>query len=152
PDHSRVWHQIVEQFQPFGCERVVQEGRSSDIAARSVEAGNETEFDRVAADREYDWNARRCGFGGKWCRRALDCHDHSHAVANQIGSQCRQSVETTLGPAIFDRYVAALDIAAFIEASPDGIEPAGFTVRAAEQPDHRHRRLLSPRALHLDRD
>jgi hypothetical protein len=58
PDHSRVWNQLVEQLQPFGRECVVQKGRSSDIAARSVKAGNETEFDCVAADREHDRNDR----------------------------------------------------------------------------------------------
>src|SRR5262249_31031122 len=102
-------------------------------------------FDRVSADREHDRNARRCGFGGKWRRRALDCNDHSHPAANQVTGQCWQSVEATLGPAIFDRDVAALDIASFVETSPDGVKSAGFTVRAAEQPDHRHRRLLSAR-------
>src|SRR5215472_17726033 len=51
----------------------------------------------------------------------------------------------TLGPAIFDRDVAALDIAGFVETSPDGVKSAGVTVRAAEEPDHRHCRLLRER-------
>src|SRR5262249_47449914 len=90
-------------------------------------------------------NARRCGFGGKWRCRALDRNNHGHAAANQVGGLCWQSFETTLGPAIFDRHVAALDIAGFVETLPDGVKSAGFAVRAAEQPDHRHRRLLRPR-------
>jgi hypothetical protein len=49
----------------------------------------------------------------KWRRRALDRNDQGHSAASQIGSQCRQSVETTLGPAIFDRDVAAFEIAGF---------------------------------------
>jgi hypothetical protein len=116
-----------------------------DIAARSVKAGNETEFDRVSADREHDRSGRRCGFGGECRRRALDRNNHGNAAANQIGGQCWQSVETTLGPAIFDRDVAALDIAGFVETSPDGVKSAGVTVRAAEQPDHRHRLQLRAR-------
>ena len=59
------------------------------------------------------------GFGGKWRRRALDRNDHGHPAANQVGRQCWQSVEATLRPAVFDRDVAALDIAGFVEASPD---------------------------------
>jgi hypothetical protein len=61
--------------------------------------------------------------------------DDGHAAANQVGGQCWHSVETTLGPAIFDCDVLALDIAGFVETSPDGVKLAGFTVRAAEQPD-----------------
>src|SRR5262249_45424752 len=57
------------------------------------------------------------------------------------------SLETTLGPAIFDRDVLPLDIAGFVETSLEGVKSAGFTVRAAEQPDHRHPGLLrAPRA------
>src|SRR5262249_49570189 len=78
-------------------------------------------------------------------RRALDCNDHGHSAANQVGGECWQSVETTFGPAIFDRDVAAFDIAGFVETSPDGVKSAGFTIRAAEQPNHRHCRLLRAR-------
>jgi hypothetical protein len=58
------------------------------------------------------------------------------AAAYNIAAR-RQSVETTLG----------FDIAGFFEASPDGVEPAGFTVCAVEHSNHWHPQLLrAPRA------
>src|SRR5262249_30140529 len=54
-----------------------------------------------------------------------------------------KSVQLTLGPAVLHCDIAALDVAGFVETLPDRVELAGsFTVRAAEQADHRHRRLL----------
>src|SRR3981081_2099004 len=52
----------------------------------------------------------------------------------------------TLCPAVFDRDVATLDIGSFVEPSPDSVELASFTVRAAEQTNHRHRQLLRARS------
>ena len=47
-------------------------------------------------------------------------------------------------PAVFDRYVSALSVARIGQAlSNCGKDPApGFRRPAAEEPDHRHRRLL----------
>src|SRR5262249_43050268 len=54
--------------------------------------------------------------------------------------------QLTLGPAVLHCDIAALDVAGFVETLPDRVELAGsFTVRAAEQANHRHRRLLRPR-------
>src|SRR5262249_37148711 len=51
-------------------------------------------------------------------------------------------------PAIFDRDVAALDIARFRQGLAQGGETAAHQIawrRAAEKSDHRHRRLLRAR-------
>jgi hypothetical protein len=42
--------------------------------------------------------------------------NHGHLTANQIGRQCGQSIELVLSPAIFDRHIAALDVASFAQA------------------------------------
>src|SRR5262249_17591734 len=52
-------------------------------------------------------------------------------------------------PAVFDRYILALDIAGFGQALTEGgshrrVRPGRRTV---EKPDHRHRRLLRARRL-----
>ena len=44
---------------------------------------------------------------------------------NQIGYQCRQAIVLILCPAIFDRYVPALDIAGFTQ----GLAKCGHEVR-----------------------
>src|SRR5262249_23870135 len=134
----------------FRCECIVQKACSSDVATRSVDAGNETKFDRVTANREDDRNGRRCGFGRERRRGALDRNDRGYFAANQISRQRKQSVQLTLGPAVLHCDIAAFDVAGFVETLPDRVELAGsFTVRAAEQADHRHRRLLRARRERL---
>jgi hypothetical protein len=48
-DYAGVWHQFAQELQPL-CPQVSGKIRyPRDIAARPVEAGDKTEFDRVAA-------------------------------------------------------------------------------------------------------
>jgi hypothetical protein len=67
--------------------------------------------------------------------------------ADQIGCKRRKSVVATLGPAIFDRDVLALDIALlcqpFTECSNQGCRVLGRP--APEKPDDRRHRLLRMR-------
>src|SRR5262245_48491936 len=73
--------------------------------------------------------------------------DHGHLTAYQIGCEVGQSVVLVLRPAILDRHVLALDVAGFTNA----LAECGQILctigrrRAAEEPDHRHRRLLRAR-------
>src|SRR5262245_13465586 len=66
-------------------------------------------------------------------------------ISHQLGCQCRQSVELTIGRAMFDCDIAAFDIAGFLQALSDSTEPSVILVGATEQADQRHRRLLRPR-------
>src|SRR5262249_3091480 len=50
------------------------------------------------------------------CRGAEGRDDDGHTTVNQIGHQCRHSVEMPLRPTVFDRHVAALDMAGFAQA------------------------------------
>src|SRR5213083_1904346 len=73
--------------------------------------------------------------------------DHRHLTAYQIGCEVGQSVVLVLRPAILDRHILALDVADFTNALPECGQKA-CTIsrrRAAEEPDHRHRRLLRAR-------
>src|SRR4030081_1997685 len=51
-----VRNKISHQFEPFCAECDRQKADTGDIAARSINAGDETQFDRIASDREYDGN------------------------------------------------------------------------------------------------
>src|SRR5262249_36677908 len=70
--------------------------------------------------------------------------DYRYLPANQFGRQLRQPLELTLSPAIFDRHVLALDIAGVLEALAECAHTVRKRVRrcTAEEPDHRHCRLL----------
>src|SRR5262249_53014476 len=72
--------------------------------------------------------------------------DHHHLTAYQIGCEVWQSVGLVLRPAILDHDILALDVAGFTKALAECGQIA-CTIdrrpRAAEEPNHRHRRLLS---------
>src|SRR6516164_6121582 len=72
--------------------------------------------------------------------------DHRHLTAYQIGCEVGQSVVLVLRPAILDRHILALDVAGFTDAMPEcGQIARTIGRRAAEEPDHWHRRLLRAR-------
>src|SRR5262249_17236825 len=74
-------------------------------------------------------------------------NDYRYLPANQFGRQLRQPLVLTLSPAIFDRHVLALDIAGVLEALAECAHTVRKRVRrcTAEEPDHRHGRLLCAR-------
>ena len=72
---------------------------------------------------------------------------HRHLPLDQFGRQRRQLIEPPVSPAKFDRDVLALDKTAFAERSgetPPQVPHGGWRT-AAEETDHRHRRLLRAR-------
>src|SRR5262245_66159946 len=68
--------------------------------------------------------------------------------ADKIGRQTRQSIIVTFRPAVFDKHIAAFDIARFGQAlAEDSRQVRIFPRRRAiEKPNHRHRRLLRARS------
>src|SRR5262245_14274585 len=73
--------------------------------------------------------------------------DHRHLTAYQIGCEVGQYIVLVLRPAILDHDILALDVAGFANALPECGQIA-CTIskrRAAEESNHRHRRLLRPR-------
>jgi hypothetical protein len=123
------------------------EGDAGDVAARPVETGDEAKLNRVAAACEDDRDCRGRRFGYN-CLGAAMRSDHRHLTAYQIGCKVGQSIILVLRPAILDRHILALDVAGFTNALPECGQKTctiGRRPRAAEEPDHRYRCLLSPR-------
>jgi len=89
---------------------------TGDVAARSIEAVNEADFDRIGAARVHDRDRRGRGFGGESRGYAARRRDDGHRPVYEIGRQFRQPIVIAVGPTVFDRHVAALDIAGFTEA------------------------------------
>src|SRR5262249_10845765 len=69
---------------------------------------------------------------------------HRDGTADQFGSERRQAVIVAVRPAVFDRHVPALDIAAFRQAAAKGRHGASRLRRrtAAHESDDRTWRLL----------
>ena len=142
----RLGHELAQQLQSLRPQHGVEKDHARDVAARPVEAGDEAVLDRVAPGREDDRYRRGCGLGRE--RRIAVPDDHGHRPANQFSHQSRQSIRAIFRRAKFDRDVLALDEAGFLQALAErGHEVrCGGERRAAEKPDHRHRRLLRMRA------
>jgi hypothetical protein len=138
----------VQQLQSLRLQLRAQCGHAREIAARSVQTGDEPESDRITADEEDDRNGRGRGFGRERPKDLIGRGDHGDLSTDQIGCQHRQPIVLLLRPAIFDRDIPALDIAGFSQALEEPTQPAGVPVggRAAEEPDHRHRRPLCARS------
>src|SRR5262249_15055823 len=51
-----IRHQLMQEPQPLGTKLGIHGADTGDVAARLIEAGDETSLDRVAAHAEDDWN------------------------------------------------------------------------------------------------
>src|SRR5262245_1255279 len=116
------------------------------VAARPVEAGDQTKCDRVAAAGKDNRNFCGRRLGGNRGSRSR-CDDHVDLPANQISRERRQLIIFTLGPAVLDSHVAALDVAHFTQTVAErGNERRERHGRCGvEEPDHLHRLLRACR-------
>src|SRR4051794_30192424 len=105
----------MQKLKPLGRKLRVQGAETRDIAARTVEAGYQTDFDRIRPDAEDDRNGRGRGFGRKCRNRAARCGDYGHPAVYQISGQFRQPSVVIVPKAKFDRHVAALGETCFAE-------------------------------------
>ena len=131
----------------FGTSSPAQGGRACDVAARTVQAGDKSKRNRVACRKEHNRDGRGRCLRGQCRRRAARCSNHPHLVADQIGSQGRQSIVLALRRTIFDRNVPTLHIARFAQPFAEQTQMTCEQSRelAAEKSDHRHCRLLRTR-------
>jgi len=95
----------------------VHDGNAGDIAARSIETGDQSHLDWVAAGTENDRDRGRGGFRRKgWRSATIRNRDDGHSVLDQVGRQIWEPTEVVLRKAVFDREVAALDKAGLAQA------------------------------------
>src|SRR6516165_5338498 len=115
-DRRVLRHQFAEKLQAFREQRARGHHDAGDIAARPVEAGDHARLQDDIAAQENDWNG--CGGGGGRFHhgRAAGRSDHGDAAVEQISHQSRQSIVAAFRPAVFDEYVATLNIAGFLQA------------------------------------
>src|SRR5262249_53754229 len=94
----------------------VEPGHTCEVAARLVEACDETVLAGVVIEGEDNRNrARRC----LGCDRriiATRCNDYGHLTLNQIDGKGRHSIRLSLRPSIFNRDILAFDIAGLTQA------------------------------------
>ena len=109
----------MQQLQPLGDKLDTEKCDSSDISARTIEAGYETRIDRIGRGREHDRDRlRRChGRPNSDSDIARARTDHCNIAADKIGRcHARQASKLAFGPAVFDGNVTALNEACFAQA------------------------------------
>src|ERR1700736_2405281 len=138
--------QLVQEPKLLSAEVVRYEVDTRNVATWPVETGNEAAPNGVEARCEDNWYL--CvGSLGRHCRRGVSRSDHCHLTAYQISCEVGQSIVLVLGPAILDRHVLALGVATFADTWGERSHKvcSARRRRAAENTDHRRRRLLRVR-------
>src|SRR5215813_13734874 len=139
--------QLVQEPEPLGYQLVAHGVDTGDVAARSAEALDKAELDRVQAEAEDDRNRRGCGFGRERRGRAARCGDDSYPAADEIGHQFRKSGKVVPCPAVFNCYVLTLDVAGFAQSFAERCQQARRRLRRIRMhiSDDRNARLLRAR-------
>src|SRR5262245_41769027 len=142
-DDGSCGHQLVQQSEQLGGQGSNDKDDAGDVAARSVEACDQTSSDGIGSYDEYDRRRRGCGFG---CVRRPTArpNDRGHLPADEIGRQSRYPIWLIVRPAILDSDVLVLNESGVVETLPERIKNV-FEPRSRRRPeksDHRHRRLL----------
>src|SRR5262249_26255432 len=117
-----------------------------EVAARSVEACDKSNLNRVEPYNEDDRNRRgRCLCGGR--RGATHRGGHGHLMGDPKRPPSWEANVLVIFPAVFARGVLALDIASLFQTPTERGQE--MWVRAGdsgiEESDYRHRRLLRAR-------
>src|SRR5262249_49753238 len=146
-DGPRRGGQLLRQVQLLCHQLRGEEVHAGNITTRPIQACNEAKSDWVRSHYKHDRNCcgRRLCHG---CRNTAAAREyHVHLTLHQIGSERWQKVELSARPAVFDRDIPALHIAAFAETFMECAHKMGKRVGrlAADKADHRHRRLLRRR-------
>ena len=135
-------HHVAQQLEPLGGQLADEKIDPGHVAGGPGKAADETEPDRVFGDHEDDGDRRGRRLGGHRRNRAHG-GDHGNLPANEVGDQGRQPVVLTLGKAVDDRRVLALDVARLLETLAETVQSVRDRVgrRVIEKSYRRHRRL-----------
>src|SRR5262245_6197471 len=147
-DASQSRQELAQERHSLCHQLGIQKTDAGNLANRPIEACDKAIPDRVAPSREYDWYVRRCRLGGAHRRRSSGRRDHRDLPASQFNCHRRKAVKLTIGPAVFDRQVLALDVAGIHQALAKSSQAARMPIRrvGVDEPDHRQPCLLRPRA------
>jgi hypothetical protein len=112
-DDSGCGNQLEQKLQPL-CHGLGSDQRyAGDIAARSIEAGDEPETYGVAADHEHDRNGRSRRLCRADRRSAGSRDDNGYLSVDEISCQPWEPIVLTVRIAVLDPHVAALGITSF---------------------------------------
>src|ERR1700681_1945280 len=103
----------MQELEPLSPKLSAHGSDTGDVAARSVQAGDDTSLDRVPGCVEDDRNRRGQSFGCEYRWLAACCDDGAAPPADQIGREFQQLIILISRPAVFNRDVAAFGVTRF---------------------------------------
>ncbi len=121
----------MQELQPLWNQLDDKKGHAGHVATRPGETGDESPRDGIAAAGEDDRDRRGRRLGGADHDVAAARDDHLRLAADQISRQFRQPIIMALRPAEFDRQVAPLDIAGFVQCRAKRGDKRGVRVGRA---------------------
>jgi hypothetical protein len=139
--------QFVKQLESFRTNICGQRRYTGDVALWPAQAFDKPCFNRVQAGLENNRNCCCCCLCRKSRGGTSGRDNHGNLTADKISRQRRQSIGLAIGPAEFDRDIAALVKARRAEALTECGQTGRIPIRrfTAEISDHWHCRLLRTR-------
>src|SRR5262249_5082069 len=108
-DGRCIGSQLTHQPEPLRLELGLKPARTSEIAARSMQAGAEPGGDGICGDCKAQGWGGGCGFRCTRSNVTADGNDNCNLPANEIGGQCSEALVFSLCPPVFDRHIAAFN-------------------------------------------
>src|SRR5215467_4338488 len=143
---AQTGHSLAQNFETFGSKICGLARQAGEVAARSPQTRYEAGGNRVARQREDDWDDR----GRLLCREdrlGPIRHNHIDLEPDELGCDLGGAFIATLRPAILDRDILPLAPAQLTQPLHKGAGPLALCCSRAraKEPDGRQLRLLRPR-------
>src|SRR5690242_4597834 len=110
----------MQQAELLCDQQIDQKAHTGDIATGPVKTSDEAEFNWIAANHEYNRDSPGRCHGCLHRGGAASYGDHRCLSAEEFGYQWRHLIVSTLGPAIIDFHVFAIDISVLCEPFEKG--------------------------------
>ena len=119
-------HELAQQLQVASPPAPRKKAHARDVAARPVEAGDETDLDRVVARSRRRSESVVVAALAASAAGVLPRDNHGHLRRTRSAARAGSRSVWSFRPAVFDRHVLALDKACFLQA----LAEAAHEVRA----------------------
>src|SRR4030095_15291381 len=121
-DVRALGQRLLEEFQPLAGEPVTKVAQARDVPPRVRQAGDESfRYRIIGGGRHHDWD-RVGGLLGRADGGAAPGHNQVHLELDQLGRQVAETFLTSLGIAVLNDKVLALDVAEIAQPLPESLQ------------------------------
>src|SRR5262245_28572038 len=127
----------MKERQALSLKRLLKDIHSRCIAARPIDAHDQTGCDRIDAAYEDNWNRCSCRVSGKGRGAASRRNDHGHTPADNVSGERYKSIRLTIRRAEINRHIPALDVTGVFQGLAECRHQVKIKRLAVEKTDHR---------------